>query len=100
MLFPRGSHTRATIERELRALGAPVEVVAESHQPEVLREMARLGVGWTVLPAAQTTAGRGRTAARGIGPVLTSRRLVLARRSGRLSHPAADQLVQRLSDRA
>jgi DNA-binding transcriptional LysR family regulator len=99
VLFPRGSHTRATIERELRALGAPVEVVAESHQPEVLREMARLGVGWTVLPEAQVRGGpvggrgRGRSSAKGVGSVLTTRHLVVARRAGRVEQPAADRFV-------
>ena len=93
VLFPRGSHTRAVVEEELRRRGAPVEVVAESHQPEVLREMVRLGVGWTVLPEVQ--AGRRRD-----GPVLATRRLVLARRSGRVTNPAADALVARLGRRA
>lgn len=93
VLFPRGSHTRSVIEDELRRRGAPVEVVAESHQPEVLREMVRLGVGWTVLPEAQ--AGRRRD-----GPVLAARRLVLARRTGRVVNPAADVLVERLERRA
>lgn len=81
VLFPSGSHTRALIERELRALGATVDVVAESHQPEVLREMARLGMGWTALPMAVVSA---------TGRDLGRRRLVLARRIGRSSHPAAD----------
>jgi DNA-binding transcriptional LysR family regulator len=95
VLFPRGSHTRATIERELQALGAPVEVVAESHQPEVLREMARLGVGWTVLPEAQARSGRGR-AGKGVGRALTTRRLVVARRAGRVAQPTADHFVAAL----
>ena len=107
VLFPVGSHTRATVEQELRALGAPVEVVAESHQPEVLREMARLGMGWTVLPAAQARRGRrggrgvpsgrrGRAPAEETSPVLTTRRLVIARRTGRVTHPAADTFVAAL----
>jgi DNA-binding transcriptional LysR family regulator len=94
VLFPEGSHTRALVERELRARGAEVEVVAESHQPEVLREMARLGVGWTVLPEAQ--AGRRRRDAAS-PPVLTTRRLVVARRSGRVEHPVADRFVAALT---
>jgi DNA-binding transcriptional LysR family regulator len=95
VLFPQGSHTRATIESELRELGAPVEVVAESHQPEVLREMARLGVGWTVLPEAQARAGRGR-GGKGVSRTLTTRRLVVARRSGRVDQPTADRFVAAL----
>ena len=95
VLFPEGSHTRATIERELRARGATVEVVAESHQPEVLREMARLGVGWTVLPEAQAVTARRRRDAPH-PPVLTTRRLVVARRSGRVELPAAEAFVAAL----
>jgi DNA-binding transcriptional LysR family regulator len=98
VLFPVGSHTRATIERELRARGAPVDVVAESHQPEVLREMARLGVGWTVLPEAQAGGGgrRRRAGSSDAGAVLTTRRLVVARRRARVAHPAADRFVAAL----
>jgi DNA-binding transcriptional LysR family regulator len=98
VLFPRGSHTRSLIEAELRAAGAPVEVVAESHQPEVLREMARLGVGWTVLPEAQAggRSRRGRAPTKGVGPILTTRRLVIARRAGRVELPAADRFVAAL----
>lgn len=51
--FPEGSHTRELIARSLRGLGLRFDVVAESHQPEVLREMVSLGIGWTVLPAIQ-----------------------------------------------
>ena len=43
VLFPRNAHTRSGIEAALRRRGAPLEVVAESHQPEVLCEMVRLG---------------------------------------------------------
>ncbi|MGK3946708.1 LysR family transcriptional regulator substrate-binding protein, partial [Streptomyces caeruleatus] len=55
--FPAGSRTRAVIAEALREAGAPFEVVAESHQPEVLAERVRLGVGWTVLPVIQAERG-------------------------------------------
>ena len=90
VLFPSGSHTRALIERELRARGARVDVVAESHQPEVLREMARLGVGWTALPAVQAGGRRRRSTPM---EVLTRRRLVVARSRGRSAHGASDRFV-------
>jgi len=48
--FPRASRTRALIARGLRDLGVTYDVVAESSQPAVLREMVRLGMGWCVLP--------------------------------------------------
>ena len=93
MLFPFGSHTRSIIERELRARGAPLEVVAESHQPEVLREMVRLGAGWTVLPDTGPDSTP-RSLVR--GPVLTTRQLVIARRAGSIADPAADELADRI----
>jgi DNA-binding transcriptional LysR family regulator len=90
VLFPTGSHTRSLIEHELRLRGAQVDVVAESHQPDVLREMARLGVGWTALPAVQA---RGRRSKSTPTEVLTRRRLVVARLPGRSAHGAADRFV-------
>lgn len=51
--FPPGSQPHALIASALHARGAPFEVVADSHQPEVLCEMVRLGIGWTVLPVVQ-----------------------------------------------
>jgi len=93
VLFPFGSHTRSIIERELRARGAALDVVAESHQPEVLREMVRLGAGWTVLPDTGPDSTP-RSLVR--GPVLTTRRLVVARRAGSIVDPAADELADRI----
>jgi DNA-binding transcriptional LysR family regulator len=51
--FPVGAHTRNVVADAVRKLGARFDVVAESHQPEVLREMVLLGIGWTVLPVSQ-----------------------------------------------
>lgn len=96
VLFPAGSHTRALVVAELRRLGAPIEVVAESHQPEVLREMVRLGGGWTVLPSAQAEDGH---RALGAGRVITTRQLVLATRSSAVRDPAVDLLVRQLEPR-
>ena len=93
VLFPRGSRTRELIERALVARGAAVDVVAESHQPDVLREMTRLGMGWTVLPLAQS--GQSEQSGQ---VVVAERHLVLARPSARSANPAADQFAQSLSD--
>ena len=90
VLFPEGSHTRAVIEAELVKLGAPVEVVAESHQPDVLAEMVNLGLGWTVLPTVQAEAGL-RPLRR--SRVLTRRRLVVATRTTAATDPAVAALV-------
>lgn len=93
VLFPRGSRTRELIERALVARGATVDVVAESHQPDVLREMTRLGMGWTVLPDSQS--GRKRTEDE---VVVAERRLVLVRPSARSANPAADQFANGVVD--
>ena len=49
--FPADSLTRNLAAERLRAQGVVFNVVAESSQPAVIREMVRLGMGWTVLPA-------------------------------------------------
>ena len=90
--FPAGSHTRAVISTGLAAVGAPFEVVAESNQPEVLREMVRLGLGWTVLPPVGNTVGTGAMVPARSEPV-AQRRLVVGRRAGAPADPAADALA-------
>ena len=95
--YPDGSHTRSVIAAGLMAVGAPFEVVAESNQPDVLREMVRLGMGWAVLPEAQAEAGvesleRVRRLPIGV------RRLVVARRSGAPPDAAVDALATVLVD--
>ncbi len=90
VLFPAGSHTRLAVETALAARGAPLDVAAESHQPDVLREMVLLGLGWTVLPRAQ---GVEVSDALTEGPQLLERQLVLARRSGSVSDPIVDELA-------
>ncbi len=57
LVFPSSSRTRTSIDRRLREIGAPLVVEMESHQPEVLVEMVRLGLGWTVLPTVQAEHG-------------------------------------------
>lgn len=97
VLFPAGSHTRGLVATELRRLGAPIEVVAESHQPEVLREMVRLGAGFTVLPSAQAEDG-----ARPLdhGRPLVTRQLVIATHAGAVRDPAVDLLIGQLRSRS
>jgi DNA-binding transcriptional LysR family regulator len=96
VLFPSDSHTRRLVVDRLRALGAPVTIAAESHQPDVLREMVLLGLGWTVLPRSQGESERGDMA---VGDQILRRKLVLARRTGGVSDPAVDELARRLRGR-
>ena len=95
--YPDGSHTRAVIAAGLRAVGAPFEVVAESNQPDVLREMVRLGMGWAVLPEAQAGAGV-EPLARVRRLPIGVRRLVVARRFGASPDAAVDALATALLD--
>lgn len=88
--FPEGSHTRSLVARALTARGARFDVVAESHQPEVLREMVLLGLGWTVLPQAGLTPSG---ALQVVEDDLVRRRLVIARRSA----APADAVIDRLA---
>ena len=88
--FPAGSHTRELIVAGLRALGAPIEIAAESHQPDVLVQMVRLGLGSTVLPR------HGLPADVAVGAEVATRRLVLARRSASVTDPAVAELAARL----
>jgi DNA-binding transcriptional LysR family regulator len=94
--FPRGSHTRAIAADALRKAGARFEVIAESHQPEVLAAMVRLGVGWTVLPVLQAERGQDPlTPVR--GGALAHRTLAAVQRDGRAASPAAEALLDRLT---
>lgn len=102
VLFPDGSHTRRAIMEELGDIGASIEIAAESHQPDVLREMVRLGLGWTVLPRSQGNPGDAEANSADevtTGDRLLKRRLVLARRSSSVHDPAADELARRLRRR-
>jgi len=103
--FPSNSQTRQLIVGALAELGAPTTIAAESHQPDVLIQMVRLGLGWTVLPVTfdQFGPADGQLARSTldvpsvvVGPQLVQRVLVLARRSESISDPAVDELARRL----
>lgn len=93
--FNATSHTRQLIAAAVLDAGAPFDVVAESNQPDVLREMVRLGMGWTVLPVIQAESEPAPLVRARSAPLLT-RRLVAARRAGSVAHPLADALVAQL----
>ncbi len=94
--FPGGSHTRRVVAGALAACGSPFEVVAESNQPDVLREMVHLGLGWTVLPAVQAE-----SPPEPLEPIrkapLAHRRLVVGRRTDVPPVPAAEALAGALA---
>lgn len=93
--FPPGSSTRAIIAGALRRAGARFDVVADSHQPDVLAAMVRVGVGWTVLPVLQAERGpEPLTPVRG-GPRIR-RTLAVVRRTGHAATAAAEALLAEL----
>lgn len=94
--YPQGSRTRTIAAAALRALGARFEVIAESHQPEVLAAMVRLGVGWTVLPVLQAERGPDPLIAVG-GGELARRTLAAVQRAGHAASPAAEALLNMLT---
>ncbi len=93
--FPAGSHTRQHIAGAIRALGAEFRVEAESHQPEVLRQMVRLGMGWTVLPVIQAETEPNPLIRARRAPLLTRQLVVVRRRSAPID-PATAELMARL----
>jgi DNA-binding transcriptional LysR family regulator len=92
-MYPAGSTTRAIIERALRRAGARWEVVSESDNPEVLRQMVRLGLGWAVLPRSEAETGP-----EPLRPyrqeAIATRQLVFARRSEAPYDPRADTFME------
>ena len=94
--FPESSHTRQLIVSALASLGASYEVVAESHQPEVVRHMVNLGLGWAVLPIVQAEQLPNPLVLARPEPVL-ERTLVAARRTHALPHPLVEEFVGLLS---
>jgi DNA-binding transcriptional LysR family regulator len=97
--FPSSSTTRAQIAAALRALGAEFQVAAESHQPDVLRQLVQLGMGWTVLPVLQGEAEPTPLVRVRQSPLLT-RHLVVAHRRAVTLDPATRHLLDRLHDAA
>ena len=93
--YPVGSQTRALVLDALRRAGRSVNVVAESHQPEVLIQMVALGLGWSVLPVAQVR--RSGVELRRVGDEpFVQRTLLVARRADGPADPTVDALVAAL----
>jgi DNA-binding transcriptional LysR family regulator len=93
--FPSTSHSHHLIAAAVRALGVEFRVEAESHQPEVLRQLVNLGLGWTVLPVPQAETEPNPLVRARRTPLLT-RRLVLARRRSTPVDPVSAELIDRL----
>jgi len=90
-LYPRGQRTRGLIDAGLAALGIKPRVTLESHNPEVLRQMVALGLGWSVLPPPVVERGAD---ALPRGQPIAERVLVGVRRADAPSHPRRDAFLE------
>lgn len=90
--FPEDSLTRQLAAQRLRTQGVDFDVVAESSQPAVIREMVRLGMGWTVLPAVDAESEPHALDRAAKEPVAT-RTLSLIRLRGRTPSPALQRFI-------
>ena len=82
-LYPRGSRTRRLIDAGLAREGIEPQVTLESSNPQVLRQLVALGLGWAVLPEAVAGTGDPPLPRSGV-PRLAEREVLLA---WRLSGP-------------
>jgi len=94
--FPAASRSRTIMAQRLRSRGASFDVVAESSQPAVLKEMVRLGMGWTVL-APVDAENEPHALVRASDEPIAERTLTLVRRADRVPNPALAALLERLS---
>lgn len=94
-LYPVGSHTRRRIDDAFEAYGLRPDVEAESGNPSVLAQLARMGTGAAVLPAG--IAETGSEPLRRIHESFSSRDLVIATRTATMDTLTAE-FVANLSD--
>ncbi|MBM3141324.1 MAG: LysR family transcriptional regulator [Chloroflexi bacterium] len=98
VLYPTGSQTRALIDAGLARAGLRPEVTLESSNPEILRQMVVLGLGWSVLPEAVAEAGSPPLARHGESPV--ARRTLLGVRRAAAAPDARAEAFLRLAGEA
>ncbi len=91
-LYESGSHTRAIIDVGLGRLGIAPLVTLQSGNPEVLRQMVALGLGWSVLPPAVAEGAPVLASRR--GALVAQRSLFAMRRAGAAPHPRADEFLR------
>ena len=93
--YPAGSQSRELISAALAKLGVAMSVVTESSNPDVLRQMVRLGVGWSALPS--DVAESGPSPLRRLpGAALTQRGIVALRRTDALPNASAERFFDNL----
>jgi len=101
ILYSRGSHTRATLDRVFRAHGLSPLVAMETESPEAMKRLAEVGVGLAILPLAQVRADleAGRLCRLEPHDARFSRTLAVVTRSGRPLEPPAARFIALLHAR-
>lgn len=79
VLYPQGSHTRHAIDAALAEREILPQVIHESANPAVLRQMVHLGFGWSVLPRRIAESQEPRLTRSGRGSVTTRSLLAVYR---------------------
>lgn len=97
--FPADSRTRGLVAAALGQLGTDFTVVGESSQPAVLREMVRLGMGWTVLSAVDAER-EPHALRRAVDDPVAARVLTLAHRADRRPSAALERFIAMLVSEA
>lgn len=93
VLYPSDSQTRTSIDAGLARAGLRVRVTLESSNPEILRQMVVLGLGWSVLPEA-VAESVAPSLARFRPEAIASRTLVGVRRAGAAADARAEGFLQ------
>lgn len=97
--FPAASRSRALMAARLRARRVNFDVVAESSQPAVLKEMVHLGMGWTVLSSVDAE-HEPHALRRAVPDPIAERTLTLVRRADRTPNVALAALLDALRQTA
>ena len=93
VLYPEGSHTRGIIDAAFTRLGIRPAVALESGNPQVLRQMVAMGLGWSVLPPAIAEGGA-EVAGLRRSSLLAERPLCVVRRRASPPDPRADAFLR------
>ncbi|HLZ71820.1 MAG TPA: LysR family transcriptional regulator [Dehalococcoidia bacterium] len=93
VLYPEGSHTRGIIDAAFARAGIRPDVALESGNPQVLRQMVAMGLGWSVLPPAIAESGPEAAGLRR-DEVLAERPLCVVRRRASPPDPRAEVFLR------
>ena len=99
--YPAGSVTRAAIDRALEGVGATPAVDMEMGNPEAMKRLVEVGIGFSVLPErlVRDEVRRGRLVVLEVPRFRATRTLGFAHTRGRPIPPAAQAFMELTLDR-